>query len=100
MAEEYTIGTITIRYRSTSFIEGLEVFVDLFDPKGSWLPRVQLTPVGKGLYELINYPFFKLGTYTGIFYECIPGSWLEKKTSQNFRIVRSGRFRGDNVIGG
>ena len=110
MAEEYLIGTNRIVYRSTSFEEGLDIFVDMYCPNGSREPSIILTEIDDGLYYF-RYNFSKVGVYTGIFYEKHWDDELkefvyEKKVSQNFRITRkdvsssSGLrpFLGDNVI--
>lgn len=99
MAEEYFVGTNRIVYRSTSFVEGLTIFVDMYCPDGLREPSIVLIEMEQGLYYF-KYNFSKAGIYTGIFYE--DGS---KKISQNFRIVNkdvivggSGSFLGNNVI--
>ena len=102
MAEEYFVGSNRIVYRSTSFKENLNVFVDIYCPDGIREPSVALIEMELGLYYF-KYTFFKVGVYTGIFYE--EGV---KKVSQNFRIIERvcndtggnglKSFLGDNVI--
>lgn len=82
MAEQYTIGTNRIVYRSTSFEENLDIFVDVYCPDGLREPSITLIEMEQGLYYFV-YDFSKIGVYTGIFYE--GGT---KRISQNFRIIK------------
>jgi hypothetical protein len=89
MAEDYPPGLSRLWYRSSGFKEGQIVTADFRDPHLKKYLGLNFVEAGDGLYYL-DYQFRTLGIHIAIIYE----NGI-KVTSQNFRIIRSGRSRGN-----
>ncbi len=68
MAEQYPPGVNRIFYKSTGFIEGLTVSVDILYPDMNDDDGIILIEVGGGLYYF-DYDFPSIGVYAAVFYE-------------------------------
>jgi hypothetical protein len=89
MAEDYPLGTSKLWYRSTRFKEGLVVTADFRGPDLIKYSGLSFEEAREGLYYL-DYTFQTSGIHIVIIYE----NGI-KVTSQNFRITRNGRPRGN-----